>query len=68
MFDFLEKIGPKAAQRLRERANKALRTTFAMHYKAQISLEEVLKPDTARMIARRTTAEKYLICPFKGTR
>lgn len=68
LFDFLEKIGPTAAQRLRERANKALRTTFAMHYKAQISLEEVLKPDTARMIARRTTAEKHLICPFKGTR
>lgn len=66
LFDFLEKIGPEAAQKLRERVNKALRTTFAIHYKAKISLEQVLTPDVARMIAKRTTGEKYLISPFKG--
>lgn len=68
LFDFLEKIGPEAAQKLRARANKALRTTFAIQYKAKISLEQVLTPDVARMIAKRTTGEKYLISPFKGIR
>ena len=68
LFDFLEKIGPEAAQKLRARANKALRTTFAIQYKAKISLEQVLTPDVAQMIAKRTTGEKYLISPFKGIR
>ena len=63
---FLQKIGPADAQRLRERVARDLRTTFASHYTAEISLEEALKPEVIAAYNRRATGEKYLINPNKG--
>lgn len=62
---FLEKIGPQATQKLRERIVAELKTTFASHYTAEISLAEALRPDVIQAYSRRATGEKYLINPNK---
>ena len=63
---FLAKIGPAAAQALRERVARELKTTFASHYTAEISLAEALRPDVIAAYNRRATGEKYLINPAKA--
>lgn len=63
---FLEKIGPQAAQPLRERIAAELKTTFASHYTAEISLAEALRLDVIQAYSRRATGEKYLMNPSKG--
>jgi NADPH:quinone reductase-like Zn-dependent oxidoreductase len=62
---FLAKIGPGASQALRERVARELKTTFASHYTAEISLIEALRPDIIAAYNRRATGEKYLINPSK---
>jgi len=64
---FLEKIGPQATQKLRERIVAELKTTFASHYTAEISLIEALQPEVIEAYNRRATGEKYLINPNKGS-
>ena len=44
LFPFLQKIGPAAAQKLRERVAAELKTTFASHYTRTVSLAEALTP------------------------
>lgn len=63
---FLMKIGMAEAQKLRERVAAELKTTFASHYTAEISLAEVLNPEIAAAYNKRATGEKYLINPNKG--
>ncbi len=63
---FLQKIGPAETNRLRQRVVAELKTTFASHYTAEISLAEALQPDTMKAYNRKTTGEKYLINPNKG--
>jgi len=63
---FLMKIGAAEAQRLRARVAAELKTTFASHYTAEISLADVLDPAIAGAYNRRATAEKYLVNPSKG--
>ncbi len=61
---FLVKLGADAAK-LRARVAAELKTTFASHYTAEISLAEVLQPDIIAAYARKATGEKYLINPNK---
>jgi NADPH:quinone reductase-like Zn-dependent oxidoreductase len=63
---FLAKIGAQAAQRLRERVAAEIRTTFASHYTAEISLAEALRLDVIAAYDKRATGEKYLINPNKA--
>jgi NADPH:quinone reductase len=65
---FLEKIGPPATQKLRERIVAELKTTFASHYTAEISLVEALRPEVIQAYHRRATGEKYLINPNKDAK
>jgi NADPH2:quinone reductase len=65
LFPFLQRIGPAAAQVLRERVAAELKTTFASHYTREISLVEALQPDIIAAYGRRSTGEKYLINPNK---
>ena len=58
------KLGADAAK-LRARVAAELKTTFASHYTAEISLAEVLQPDVIAAYARKATGEKYLINPNK---
>ena len=66
LFPFLQKIGAADAQRLRDRVAAELKTTFASHYTAEISLAEALKPDVVAAYYRRATGEKFLITPTKA--
>ncbi len=63
---FLMKIGAAEGQKLRERVAAELKTTFASHYTAEISLAEALQLDTIAAYNKRATGEKYLINPNKG--
>jgi NADPH2:quinone reductase len=63
---FLQKIGKEAAQKLRERVARELKTTFASHYTKEISLAEVLSPGEIAVYNRRSTGAKYLVNPNKG--
>ena len=63
---FLIKIGPEAAQKLRQRVADELKTTFASHYSHEISLAEALDPKVIAAYNRRATGEKYLVNPSKG--
>ena len=67
MFPFLQKIGPAAVQVLKQRVAAELKTTFASHYSAEVSLAEALQLDTIAVYNKRATGEKYLINPAKGT-
>ena len=63
---FLAKIGAEEAGKLRARVAAELKTTFASHYTAELSLAEALNPDTLKAYSRKATGEKYLINPSKG--
>ncbi len=66
LWPFLQKIGPAAAQKLRERVAAELKTTFASHYTKEVSLAEALQLDEIAVYGKRATGEKYLINPNKG--
>jgi NADPH:quinone reductase-like Zn-dependent oxidoreductase len=63
---FIAKIGPAEAGKLRQRVADELKTTFASHYTAEISLAEALTPEVMAAYNRKTTGEKYLINPNKA--
>jgi hypothetical protein len=63
---FLQKIGPQATQRLKERVAAELKTTFASHYAGEISLAEALDLKTIAVYGKSATGGKYLINPNKG--
>jgi len=63
---FLQRIGPHAAQRLRQRVADELKTTFASRYSREISLPEALQRDVILGYCKRATGEKYLINPSRG--
>jgi NADPH:quinone reductase len=66
LFQFLQKIGPAEAARLRQRVVAELKTTFASHYTKVVSLQEALQPSHIAVYGKRATGEKYLINPNKG--
>jgi NADPH2:quinone reductase len=63
---FLQKIGPAAAQKLRERVANEVKTTFASHYTKEVSLAEALDLKEIAVYGKQATGEKYLIVPTKG--
>lgn len=66
LFPFLQKIGPVAAQVLKQRVAAELKTTFASRYAGELSLSEVLSLDAIALYNKRATGEKFLIAPHKG--
>ena len=63
---FLQKIGPAAAQELRERVAAEVKTTFASGYTREVSLAEALSLEAIAVYGKQATGEKYLINPSKG--
>jgi NADPH2:quinone reductase len=63
---FLQKIGPEAADKLRQRVADEIRTTFASDYVKEVSLAEALSLESIAVFARQATGEKYLINPGKS--
>ncbi|MXY85939.1 MAG: NADH oxidase [Chloroflexi bacterium] len=62
---FLERVGPEAAERLRQRVADEVTTTFKSEYAREISLVEALDLDNIAVYNKRATGEKYLINPNK---
>ena len=62
---FLERVGPEAAERLRQRVADEVTTTFASDYVMEISLAEALDLEHIAVYNKRATGEKYLINPHK---
>ena len=62
---FLERVGPEAAERLRQRVADEVTTTFKSEYAKEISMAEALDLDNIAVYNRRATGEKYLINPNK---
>jgi len=60
---FLQKIGPDAAQQLRERVAAEIRTTFASSYTKVVSLREALSLGEIAVYGQQATGQKYLINP-----
>jgi NADPH:quinone reductase-like Zn-dependent oxidoreductase len=67
MTSCLQKIGPEAAMKVRERVGAELTTTFASHFTADISLAEAILPEVIAAYSRRATGEKYLIRPHENS-
>jgi NADPH2:quinone reductase len=63
---FLQKIGRDAAQALRERVAREVKTTFASSYTQEVSLVEALQLDAIAVYTKQATGEKYLINPNKA--
>lgn len=66
LFTFLQKIGPDARQKMRERVVAELKTTFASKYTNVVSLAGALQPDAIAVYSKHSTGAKYLINPHKG--
>ncbi len=60
---FLQRIGPEAAQKLRERVAAEITTTFASRYTEEVPLAGALDPQAIAVYARQSTGAKYLIRP-----
>ncbi len=65
MPTFMEKIGPEAAAKLRNKIAAEIKTTFASVYSNEISLTEALDLDSIAAFGKKATGDKYLICPQK---
>ena len=63
---FLQRIGPEAAQKLRERVAAEVKTTFASSYAKEISLPGMLELDNIAVYGKQATGEKYLVRPNEG--
>ena len=63
---FLQKIGFEAAQKLRERVAREVKSTFASTYTKEVSLAEALQLREIAVYGKQATGEKYLINPNKG--
>ena len=66
LTSFLQKVRPEAAQKLRERVTREIKTTFASTYTKEVSLAEALRLEEIAVYGKQATGEKYLINPNKG--
>ena len=65
---FMQKIGPEAAQKLRERVAAEIKTTFASTYTKEVSLAGALRIEEIAVYSKQATGQKYLITPNRGLR
>jgi NADPH:quinone reductase-like Zn-dependent oxidoreductase len=61
LFTFLQRAGAHTVRALKARVARELKTTFASHYSAQVSLAEALHADVIEQYTRRATGAKFLI-------
>jgi NADPH2:quinone reductase len=63
LLPFLQKIGAAAAQQLRERVAREVKSTFASHYTQRVTLAGALTRAALLVYAKQATGEKFLIEP-----
>lgn len=66
LFHALKRIDPAVVKKMHERVAAEMRTTFASHYTARISLADALKPENVVAYQKKSTGSKYLIVPTEG--
>ncbi|MEM1381416.1 MAG: zinc-binding dehydrogenase [Pseudomonadota bacterium] len=62
---FLASVGNEVRMKMVGRVMSELKTTFASHYTAELSLADALKPENILAYNARKTGEKYLITPAR---
>ena len=60
---FLNRVGPEASEKLRQRVADEIKTTFASGYANVVSLAEAASVPAVSVYSRQATGEKYLINP-----
>jgi NADPH2:quinone reductase len=65
VMNFMQKVGPAAVAKLKERIASELRTTFLSKYSREISLAEILQLEVIAAYRKRETGQKYLVNPNK---
>jgi NADPH:quinone reductase-like Zn-dependent oxidoreductase len=63
LMPFLARVGPEAAEGLRQQVASEIKTTFASHYTQTVSLAGMLSPEAIAVYNKRATGEKVLIDP-----
>ena len=61
LSNFLRRIPPETAARLKQRVAAEITTTFASHYTKVVSLAGALEPEAIARYSKRATGQKYLI-------
>ena len=61
----LQKIGPEATQKLKEKVAAEIKTTFASSYARVVSFTEALQPAAVAVYSKQHTGKKYLLNPNK---
>lgn len=65
LMPFLQKIGAEATARLHRRVADELTTTFGSHYSDEITLADVLQPESIAAYSQRATGKKMLVIPIR---
>ncbi|MEM8497143.1 MAG: zinc-binding dehydrogenase [Pseudomonadota bacterium] len=63
MGHFLRRTDPKRVKQLQQKITDEISTTFASHYAAEASFEQVLQTDAIRLYSALSTGNKYLLNP-----
>lgn len=63
LVPMMERLGPEARARMYGRVAAELTTTFACHYKGELSLADALSREAVADYSRRATGSKFLILP-----
>jgi NADPH:quinone reductase-like Zn-dependent oxidoreductase len=63
LFPFLQRAGAATTQALKQRVADELHTTFASHYRRQVTLAQALQADVIADYSARATGAKVLITP-----
>ena len=66
LMPFLQRVGPEATEKLKQRVADEIKTTFASNYTKVVSLVEALQLEEIAVYGRQATGEKYLINPNQG--
>jgi NADPH2:quinone reductase len=66
LTNFLRRIPPETAERLKNRVATEITTTFASHYTKVVSLAGALEPEEIAQYSKRATGQKYLIDPTRA--
>jgi NADPH:quinone reductase len=66
LTNFLRRIAPETAARLKNRVAAEITTTFASHYTKVVSLAGALEPEEIAQYSKRATGQKYLIDPTRA--
>lgn len=63
LMPFLDKVGPKRAEELKQKVADEIKTTFASNYTDHITLEGMLDEKIAKEYGKMETGKKYLVRP-----